>query len=111
MRIAIMQPTYLPWAGYFELIDNCDLFIFFDDVQFVKKSWQQRNKIKTPKGELLLTVPVLTKGKRGQLIKDVHINNDLSWRSKHLVSIESNYQRAPFYKEHIESIRRIYSQN
>ncbi len=109
MRIAIMQPTYLPWLGYFELIDSCDLFIFLDDVQFVRKSWHQRNKIKTPNGELLLTVPVLTKGKLEQQIKDVGINNDLPWRSKHLGSIKNNYQRAPFYKKYIGFVEDIYS--
>src|SRR3989338_4487567 len=108
MRIAIMQPTYLPWLGYFELIDSCDLFIFLDDVQFVRKSWQQRNKIKTPAGELLLTVPVLTKGKLEQQIKDVGINNDLPWRTKHLGSIKNNYQRAPFYKKYIGFIEDLY---
>ena len=109
MEIAIMQPTYLPWLGYFELIDHCDLFVFLDDVQFVKKSWQQRNKIRTFEGELLLTVPVFIKGKRGQLIKDVRINNESAWRNKHFMSIENNYQKAPFYKEYIELIRGIYS--
>lgn len=104
-----MQPTYLPWLGYFELIDSCDLFIFLDDVQFIRKSWHQRNKIKTPDGELLLTVPVLTKGKLEQQIKDVSINNDLPWRNKHLGSIKNNYQRAIFYKKYIGSIEDIYS--
>lgn len=105
-----MQPTYLPWLGYFELIDNCDLFIFLDDVQFVRKSWQQRNRIKTPDGELLLTVPVLTKGKLEQQIRDVRINNDLPWRSKHLGSIINNYQKAAFFGKYIDPIAEIYSQ-
>ncbi len=109
MKIAIMQPTYLPWLGYFELIDNCDLFIFLDDVQFVKKSWQQRNRIKTPTGELLLTVPVLTKGKLEQQIKDVSINNDLPWKNKHLGSIINNYPKAAFYGKYIGLIKEIYS--
>lgn len=111
MKIAIMQPTYLPWLGYFELIDHCDLFVLFDDVQFVKKSWHQRNRIKTQKGELLLTVPVLTKGKRDQLIKDVRINNDLPWRAKHLASIVNSYQKAPFFDEYKTCLNEIYSKN
>ena len=63
-KVAIMQPTYLPWIGYFSLIKNVDTFVFLDSVQFAKRSWQQRNKIKTSDGTKWLTVPVLSKGKR-----------------------------------------------
>jgi aspartate/methionine/tyrosine aminotransferase len=65
-RVAIMQPTYLPWAGYFGLMQSVDLFIILDSVQFAKRSWQQRNQIKTMNGPLWLTVPVSSKGKRDQ---------------------------------------------
>jgi hypothetical protein len=111
MRISIMQPTYLPWLGYFELIDNCDLFVLLDDVQFVKKSWHQRNRVKTPNRELMLTVPVLTKGKFRQLIKDACINNSLPWRNKHFVTINNNYKKASYYSEYIGSLKKIYDQN
>ena len=74
MRIAISQPTFLSWQGYFALIDYVDLFVFFDNVQFVKRSWIQRNKIKSKNKELLLTIPVKTKGKRFQKI-DLTRNN------------------------------------
>ena len=57
-----MQPTYLPWLGYFELLENCDIFVYLDDVQYVKKTFHSRNKIKAKAGELLLTVPVLPLG-------------------------------------------------
>ena len=59
-KAAIMQPTYLPWCGYFGLIDIVDIFVIYDDVQFEKRSWQQRNKIKTTSGSQWLTVPVLS---------------------------------------------------
>ena len=72
--IAIMQPTYLPWLGYFAMIDQVDVFIIFDSVQFSKRSWQQRNQIKTASGPMWLTVPVASKGKRGQLINEVEID-------------------------------------
>ena len=108
MRISIMQPTYLPWMGYFELIHNCDLFVFLDDVQFVKKSWQHRNRIKSSSGETLLTVPVLSKGKRGQQIKAVDINNELPWRKKHLATIRTNYCKAKFFNTFIDELDRIY---
>jgi len=108
MKCAIMQPTYLPWLGYFELMMSCDCFVFFDDVQFVKKSWQQRNRIKSTAGELLLTVPVLKKGERDQKINEVRINNRENWRHKHLASIENNYRKAPFIDAYLDGIRDIY---
>ena len=61
MRVAIMQPTYLPWAGYFGLMHYVDIFVLLDSVQFERRSWQQRNKIKTDLGEKLLTIPVIKK--------------------------------------------------
>ena len=68
-KVAIMQPTYLPWAGYFGLMMASDIFIFLDNVQFEKRGWQQRNQIKTLKGNLFLTVPVKTKNRYKQFIK------------------------------------------
>ena len=73
MKLAISQPTFLPWAGYFSLIDYVDHFIFLDDVQFEKRSWQQRNYISLDKKKFLLTVPVISKGKRFQNINEVLI--------------------------------------
>ena len=74
--LAVMQPTFLPWVGYFALMDRVDRFVFLDDVQFDKRSWQQRNRIKTANGPLWLTVPVLTKGRRDQTIAEVQIQPD-----------------------------------
>src|SRR5690242_14000816 len=110
MKIAISQPTYLPWLGYFDLIDQVDLFVFLDNVQFEKQSWQQRNRIKTPTGLQWLTVPVAFRGKFGQLIKEVEIR-DPEFCKNHLRAIELNYRRTPFFdsyfpelKEHFASI-------
>ena len=105
-----MQPTYLPWLGFFELMDNCDTFVYFDDAQFVKKTIHQRNKIKTKQGQLLLTVPVLSKGKLKQKINETQINNDIHWRKKHFKSIDINYCKAPYYNDYIGAIREIYDQ-
>lgn len=96
-RVAIMQPTYLPWCGYFALMQSVDLFIFFDSVQFARRSWQQRNQIKTAKGAQWLTVPVVTKGKRDQTIAEVEIDSSAHFASAHRKSIELNYSRAPFF--------------
>jgi len=96
MRVAITQPTYLPWLGYFDLIDQVDRFVILDTVQFEKQSWQQRNRIKTPTGLQWLTVPVIFRGRLDQKIRDVEIR-DTSFSLKHLRAIELNYGRAPYF--------------
>jgi hypothetical protein len=94
---AIMQPTYLPWIGYFALMDLVDVFVFLDDVQLSKQSWQTRNRIKGESGkELLLSVPVRHAG--NQPIKDVEIDG-AHWVAKHLRSFEQNYRKAPHFAE------------
>lgn len=97
MRVAIMQPTYLPWIGYFGLMKSVDLFILLDSVQYARRSWQQRNQIKTPNGPLWLTVPVLSKGKRHQLITEVEIDHSHDFLRNHEKSIELNYKKAPSF--------------
>jgi hypothetical protein len=96
LKIAICQPTYLPWIGYFDLIDQVDVFVLLDDVQFEKQSWQQRNRIKTPTGLRWLTVPVIFRGRLGQLIKDVEIRDNEFWHD-HSRAIELNYRRSRFF--------------
>ena len=104
--IAIMQPTFLPWIGYFSLIDCVDEFVFFDHVQFEKRSWQQRNKIRTPNQEMWLSVPISSKGKQSQAIKDAEILYDgkKSPFKKIMGSIEANYKKAPYYKDYGEEL-------
>ncbi len=94
--IAISQPTYFPWIGYFGLIMNSDIFIFLDDVQFDKRSWQQRNKVKSNLGEQFISVPVKTKRKSKQLIKDVEIY-DQNFYQEHLKIIELNYSKSKYF--------------
>jgi hypothetical protein len=93
-RVAIMQPTYLPWIGYFGLMQSVDLFILLDVVQFARRSWQQRNQIKTPNGALWLSVPVQSKGKREQLISDVEIDYDHDFPRGHQKTLEMNYKKS-----------------
>lgn len=97
-KIAILQSNYLPWAGYFDLIDHVDEFIILDGAQFTKRDWRNRNKIKTPTGSFWLTVPVITKGRFNQKISDTQIDGG-KWRVLHLRSLEQNYKRAPYYNE------------
>lgn len=105
MILVAMQPTYLPWIGYFDLLDQADVFVLLDDVQFSRRSWQQRNRIKTPRGLEFLTVPV--KQRSGQLIKQAEIS-DIRFVDKHLRTIERHYNRAPFFSEFSQGLRDEY---
>jgi hypothetical protein len=92
MKIAISQPTYLPWLGFLDLIDQVDTFVLLDNVQFEKQSWQQRNRIKTPTGLLWLTVPEIP---------------DPDFSRKHLRAIELNYSHAAFFNVHFPALSSI----
>src|SRR3989344_1206580 len=103
-----MQPAYLPWMGFFDLMDQVDEFVILDDVQFEKQSWQQRNRIKGQKGEILLTVPVKRTGLETQ-IKDAHIDNQTAWQKKHLQNLLEGYARASSLEEHRSWLQELYS--
>lgn len=107
MRVAIMQPTYLPWLGYFGLMKSVDLFILLDSVQFARRSWQQRNQIKTADGPIWLTVPVLSKGKRDQLITEVEIDRSRDFPQSHLTALEVNYKKSPYFDAHAMQLRTL----
>jgi hypothetical protein len=106
VKIAIAQPTYLPWLGYFDLVDQVDKFVLLDTVQFEKQSWQQRNRIKTPTGLQWLTVPVVFRGRLGQSIVDVEIREAEFWRD-HLRAIELNYRRSPFFDRYFPALNEL----
>lgn len=106
MKIAISQPAYLPWLGYFDLIDQVDTFVLLDSAQFEKQSWQQRNRIKTPTGLQWLTVPVLFRGRFGQRIQDVEIRDPEFFRN-HLRAVELNYRRSPFFDKYFPEFSEI----
>ena len=95
MIVAVHQPQYLPWLGYFDKISRADTFVLLDNVQFKKNEWQNRNKIKTAQGWQWLTVPV--KYKYPQLITEVAINETVKWQHKQIQAILSNYSKAPHY--------------
>lgn len=106
--IAIMQPTFLPWLGYFGLIDAVDMFVVLDDVQFDRRSWQQRNRIVSAGKELIITVPVKKTGKVDQLINNTEITEDWdAHRRKLLMTLHHSYSKAPFYKEFINDLEAI----
>lgn len=97
-RIAIIQSNYVPWRGYFDLMDDCDIFIIFDDVQYTDRDWRNRNRLKTPRGLEWISVSV-THTSRDQLIQNVPIDWDADWASRHLNVIRQNYREAPWYSE------------
>ena len=99
--IFITQPTYMPWIGYFSFLLKSKKIIFLDDVQFSRRSWQQRNKIKHINEELLLTVPVISKGKKNQNINEVRINNKTNFVEKHLKSISLSYKKCKYFSRFI----------
>lgn len=107
--VSVHQPHYLPWLGYLDKIDQSDLFVILDNVQFKKREFQNRNRIKTPGGDLWLTVPVVTRGKYEQKTSEVEIDNSTPWREKHLKSLEMNYRKAPFYNDVMGKIEKFYT--
>ncbi len=96
----VVQPSYLPWRGFFHLVQRADVFVFYDDVQFDRSGWRNRNRIKTAQGSQWLTVPVLHKGHLAshRLLKDTRICWDTDWAAKHRRSFEQAYGRAPFFE-------------
>lgn len=95
-RVAILQSNYLPWKGYFDIIRCVDTFVFYDEVQYTKNDWRNRNQIKTPHGVKWITVPAGASISRRVCDVDVI---DQSWKRKHRDAIEMNYSRAPFYSQ------------
>jgi hypothetical protein len=97
-KIAIVQSNYIPWKGYFDMIAAVDEFILYDDMQFTRRDWRNRNQIKTAQGVQWLTVPVQVKGKYHQTIKDTEIDG-LAWSQAHWKSLIQNYKHAPYFEE------------
>jgi hypothetical protein len=109
-KIAILQSNYIPWKGYFDMIAAVDEFIIYDDRQFTKNDWRNRNQIKTPQGIQWLTIPVKTKGRFGQTIRETEINGD-AWREQHLNTISQYYKKARFFNEVSAQLQEVYSVN
>lgn len=106
-KVAILQSNYIPWKGYFDLISSVDEFVVYDDMQYTRRDWRNRNKIKTPQGTQWLTVPVLVKGKYHQKICDTHIDGT-DWAGLHWRALEQNYRRAPCFQEVASWLQPLY---
>ena len=107
MRIAISQSNYIPWKGYFDLIQSVDEFVLFDDVQYTRRDWRNRNRIKTPHGLAWLTIPVQTSGQYLALIKDIEVT-DPAWAKKHWKTIGAMYAQAPYFRMVADRFERLY---
>lgn len=106
MKISIMQPTFLPWVGYFKMMILSDLFIFLDDVQFERRSFQSRNKLIVGNNEKLISIPVHVKNRYDQLINQVEINYESNWIDSHLKTIYFNYSKHKYFNEIFEIIEK-----
>ncbi len=111
MVIAIQQPEHLPWIGFFNKMLHCDLYVCLDNVQFKKRYFENRNKIKTPKGWDWLTVPVITKGLYTQKINEVKIDDSQEWRRKYLNCLKTNYAKTDYFEEVFNGLTGVIGKN
>ncbi|EKE02083.1 MAG: WbqC-like protein family protein [uncultured bacterium] len=110
MILSAHQPAYLPWLGYFDKMFKSDIFIYLDSVQYEKNSFTNRNKIKTPQGEMWLTVPILTKGHIDKILIEMEIDNRQNWSKKHLNSIYMNYKKASYFEDLYPKLETLYKE-
>lgn len=108
-KVAIVQSNYIPWKGYFDMIAAVDEFILYDDMQYTRRDWRNRNQIKTPMGQQWLTVPVKVKGKYHQTIRETEIEGT-DWAEAHWKAISQNYRRAPHFDEVAALFQPLYLQ-
>lgn len=108
--IAIIQPNYIPWKGYFDIINSVDEFFILDVVQYTRRDWRNRNRIKTQHGVKWLTIPVDVKGRFHEKIKDVKIS-DKDWGIRHWATISANYAKTPYFRMIGPRLKDLYLKN
>jgi len=108
-KVAILQSNYIPWKGYFDIINMVDEFILYDEVQYTKNDWRNRNKIQTKQGTQWLTIPVRQK-KLSQLIEETEVT-DANWGKKHWKTIKQNYSKAKYFSAYQDVFEDIYLNN
>lgn len=108
-KIAVLQPSYLPWLGFFDQMAQVDAFVFLDDVQYTRRDWRNRNRIRTKNDWAWLTVPVIQKDKYRQPLLETRIDNSVNWRRKHLQAILHNYARSPYFALYFPYFESIYN--
>jgi len=103
-RLVVLQPSFLPWLGHLDQYDWADVFVLYDDTQFDKNGWRNRNRILTPNGVTWLTVPVRTKGLNKPLNTEVPINNQEKWQKKILATVRQSYSKTPYFKDYFPGL-------
>ncbi len=111
MKAAIHQLQYWPGLRFFAKMRAAELFIYLDDVQFEKREFQNRNRIRNARGWQYLTAPVISKGRFSQKINEVELDNAAAWRAEHLRAIKLNYARAPFFASHLPGLEALYARD
>lgn len=106
-RVAILQSNYIPWKGYFDMVAAVDEFILYDDMQYTRRDWRNRNQIKTPQGVQWLTVPVVVKGRYLQKIRETEIDGT-DWAGTHWKALVQNYSRAPHFPQIAQWLEPLY---
>jgi hypothetical protein len=106
--LAAHQPNYLRWLGYLYKVDQEDVFVLAHDVQYTKHGYVNRNRVRIREGWQWLTAPVRSRGRTGQLIRDVELSTDLPWARKHVQTLEWNYRDAPFFDDHMPFMRGVF---
>lgn len=106
-KIAILQSNYIPWKGYFDLINMVDEFVVYDDMQYTRRDWRNRNRIKTSHGLTWLTIPVEVKGKYFQKIDETKVS-EKEWAKKHWQQIRQNYAKAKYFQEYKDVFEELY---
>ncbi len=111
MKAVILQPSYIPWRGYFDQILRADLFVFYDDVQYDKRGWRNRNQIKTPNKKQWLTIPVSSKGAQTKHIpiNEIPIIWENAWNQTHLKTIQHAYSKAPYFDKYLSLFEEFYN--
>lgn len=105
--VAVLQPGYLPWLGFFDQILRSDVFVYYDDVQYDKHGWRNRNRIKSAAGPIWMTIPVLNTGRHEQKIGAVEIDNRSPWARKHVTAIAQNYAKAPYMPRYLPQLEAL----
>jgi hypothetical protein len=106
-RVAVVQSNYIPWKGYFDLINLVDEFVLYDDRQYTRRDWRNRNRIKTPQGSQWLTIPVEVKGRYHQRIDETRIDDPM-WAERHWKTLSHTYASAPHFAEYAEVFEALY---
>lgn len=113
MNVVILQPSYIPWRGVFDQIQRADLFVFYDDVQYDKRGWRNRNQIKTPHGKQWLTIPVYSRGAQTQNIPihQIRIVWETPWNEIHLRTIQQSYSKAPHFERYLSLLELFFQRH